>query len=154
MSKSGSFENNSETPKKNSRYFMFSLIFDWWHQATWETRIFTFFRGNFVGKDHFGNRYYEEKKSSKKILPHWHRARRWAVYSGIAEASAIPPGWNAWLQHTSNDIPEDGDERYSWEQEHIPNLTGTSAAYRPPGSILEGGKRSKATGDYEHWRPE
>ena len=29
------------------------------------------------------------------------------------------------------------------------NMTGTSQAYRPPGSILASGKRPKATGDYE-----
>jgi NADH:ubiquinone oxidoreductase subunit len=33
------------------------------------------------------------------------------------------------------------------------NMTGTEAAYRPPGSILATGKRPAATGDYESWRP-
>ena len=36
----------------------------------------------------------------------------------------------------------------------VPNLTGTKAAYRPPGHILKGGQRDKATGDYEAWTPE
>jgi NADH:ubiquinone oxidoreductase subunit len=41
-----------------------------------------------------------------------------------------------------------------WEKEHLPNLTGTAAAYRPPGSLLGGGQRAPATGDYEAWQPE
>jgi len=27
-------------------------------------------------------------------------------------------------------------------------------AYHPPGSILRGGRRARATGDYEPWTPE
>ncbi len=42
----------------------------------------------------------------------------------------------------------------SWEQHHVPNLTGTEGAYYPPGSLFEGGHRHRATGDYEAWKPE
>jgi len=35
----------------------------------------------------------------------------------------------------------------------VPNLTGTPAAYHPPGSVLHGGARAHATADYEPWRP-
>jgi len=35
----------------------------------------------------------------------------------------------------------------------VPNLTGTAEAYRPPGHVLAGGQRDKATGDYEPWKP-
>ena len=34
------------------------------------------------------------------------------------------------------------------------NLTGTGLAYRPPGHLKSGGRREKATGDYEAWKPE
>jgi NADH:ubiquinone oxidoreductase subunit len=40
-----------------------------------------------------------------------------------------------------------------WEKPHIPNLTGTIAAYRPSGAISRGGERQRATGDYEAWTP-
>jgi NADH:ubiquinone oxidoreductase subunit len=33
-------------------------------------------------------------------------------------------------------------------------MTGTRFAYHPPGSILRGGVRAPATGDYEAWTPE
>ena len=41
-----------------------------------------------------------------------------------------------------------------WQKEHLPNLTGTPEAYRPAGSLERGGKRARATGDYEAWQPE
>jgi NADH:ubiquinone oxidoreductase subunit len=44
--------------------------------------------------------------------------------------------------------------RHSWEKPHVPNLTGTPLAYHPPGSVLRGGHRQRATGDYEPWVPE
>ncbi|MEK9708301.1 MAG: NADH:ubiquinone oxidoreductase subunit NDUFA12, partial [Alphaproteobacteria bacterium] len=40
------------------------------------------------------------------------------------------------------------------QQEHVPNLTGTRAAYRPPGSVLQPGERRRGTGDYEPWTPQ
>ena len=43
--------------------------------------------------------------------------------------------------------------RRRWQKEHLPNQTGTKAAYRPQGSVLAGGRRAKATGDYEPWTP-
>ena len=49
---------------------------------------------------------------------------------------------------------QEGYARQSWGQEHRPNLTGTIYAHRPQGHILAGGKRKKATGDYEAWKPE
>jgi NADH:ubiquinone oxidoreductase subunit len=39
-------------------------------------------------------------------------------------------------------------------KERLPNLTGTPAAYLPPGAIERGGQRAPATGDYEAWRPD
>ena len=42
--------------------------------------------------------------------------------------------------------------RRPWEQPHVPNLTGSALAYRPPGSLLGG--RPAAQPDYEAWAPE
>lgn len=130
-----------------------SLVFDWWDQATWGTRIFTSFRGEFVGQDSFGNRYFQEKRRTRKVRVHWDRRRRWVIYKAIAEASTVPPEWNSWLQHTVDSPPSGEMSRYEWEKEHLPNLTGTATAYRPPGSALAEGQRDRATGDYEPWRP-
>ena len=111
------------------------------------TRLFTWWRGEHVGDDDAGNRYFRDKKRRAEL-----RERRWVVYAGEVEASAVPPDWHAWLHHTTRDVP-DGEARRAWQKEHRPNQTGGASAYRPPGHVLEGGKRQPTTGDYEPWRP-
>jgi NADH:ubiquinone oxidoreductase subunit len=82
------------------------------------------------------------------------RRRRWVIYNGVDDASRIPPEWHAWLHYTVDGTPSaDGPPAKPWQREHLCNLTGTDAAYRPPGHTLEGGRRSSATGDYEPWSP-
>ena len=49
---------------------------------------------------------------------------------------------------------EAGYNPHGWELPHVPNLTGTAAAYRPDGSILNPQKRPRVTGDYDAWSPE
>ena len=118
--------------------------------ATIGTRLFTMFRGEFVGRDEFANRYYREKRK-----PTGRRERRWVLYKDEDEASSVPPSWHGWLHHIVAETPAEKPPAVnSWEKPHLPNLTATSAAYRPPGHILEGGRRDRATGDYEPWRPE
>ena len=106
--------------------------------------------GKKVGVDQWGNRYFEAK--ARKGYNH---TRRWVMYQGEPEASKVPPEWHGWLHHQSDVLPDSSEKsfRRSWQKPHKPNLTGTSGAYRPPGHILEGGKRDKATGDYEAWVP-
>ena len=113
------------------------------------TRIFTAFRGRLIGTDEFGNKYYSERRRSKK-----NHERRWVIYFGEEEASSIPASWHGWLHH-SYEAPPSENSRVSkaWEKPHTPNMTGTANAYLPPGHVLKGGKRSPATGDYESWRP-
>ena len=114
------------------------------------TRLFTWLKGEMVGKDQMGNRYFQEKKAAEN----GHR-RRWVLYSKGQDASSVPPQWHGWMHHTVDQIPADGENiARPWQKEHMPNLTGTMLAYRPPGHLLKGGKRDKATGDYEAWKPE
>ena len=66
----------------------------------------------------------------------------------------MPPSWHGWLHHTVDVAPT--EESYTpreWEKPHVPNMTGTPAAYRPSGSTLASGRRPKATGDYQPWTP-
>ena len=53
--------------------------------ATFGTKLFTRFHGVKVGQDSFGNVYYREKKPSNGV-----RERRWVIYGGEAEGSAVP----------------------------------------------------------------
>lgn len=75
------------------------------------------------------------------------------MYKGAPEASSVPPEWHGWLHHQTDEVPSEEAFRRPWQKPHKPNMTGTSGAYHPPGHILEGGKRSKGTGDYEAWTP-
>ncbi|MGH7050907.1 MAG: NADH-ubiquinone oxidoreductase subunit NDUFA12 family protein, partial [Acetobacteraceae bacterium] len=49
------------------------------------TLLFTWFRGRFVGRDDAGNRYFEERRPRRGL-----RSRRWVLYAGRPEASAVP----------------------------------------------------------------
>lgn len=111
------------------------------------TALYTLFFGRLVGSDAFGNRYYERNAM------HGARSQRWVMYRGVAEPSKVPPEWHGWLHHVEGALPQDLQKPYRWQKPHQQNLTGTNGAYYPPGSILSGGKRDKATGDYQAWKP-
>lgn len=107
-------------------------------------------RAKHVGTDQLGNKYY-----SAKPRKGYNRNRRWVIYKGEPEASNVPPEWHGWLHHQTDTVPDaNSGYRRVWQKPHRPNLTGTDQAYRPPGHVLSGGQRDKATGDYEAWKPE
>ncbi len=115
------------------------------------THLLTVRRGERVGDDEYGNVYYRERGAKN-----WRDERRWVIYPEASEieASLVPPGWNAWLHHNREKSPtEEPLPAKRWEQEHVPNLSGTAHAYVPPGHESRGGHRDHATGDYEAWRP-
>jgi NADH:ubiquinone oxidoreductase subunit len=117
-------------------------FFTWWNGQTLGTRFFTWRKGEFVGSDESGNRYYRERSGK----------RRWVIYNGLAEASAIPPGWHGWMHHRTDEPPAPYTPR-DWETPHEPNLTGSAHAYRPPGSVLHPHPRTPGGPDYEPWKP-
>lgn len=126
-------------------------IFGWTSGATLGTLFTIAKRGELVGTDEFGNRYYLSRDSSS----YDGRRRRWVVYNGYADASKVPPEWHGWLHYTFDEAPtEQPLPRRVWEKDHLPNLTGTPMAWRPQGSLAAEGRRPAATGDYEAWRPE
>ena len=112
--------------------------------GTW---LFTKLRGELVGTDAEGNRYFQDKR-----VIAGRRRKRWVVYDGVAEASRVPPDWHGWLHHTNNSIPPVGGlPRQAWQKDHEANHTGTSEAYLPPGHTLSVGDKPKP--HYEAWRP-
>jgi NADH:ubiquinone oxidoreductase subunit len=111
-------------------------------------RLHSAISGRKIGTDRFGNVYFEGKRK----LPVYGRARRWVIYAGAPEASAVPPEWHAWLHHTT-EAPLSETKRYAWQKEHQPTLTGTPDAYRPPGHDYVGGRQRSNGGDYEAWTP-
>ena len=126
-------------------------LFTWWNGQTLNTRFTVWRKGEFVGSDVLGNRYYRAKSAIPDSIPE----HRWVVYNGYSEASAIPPGWYGWMHHRLEAPPAKDDYRpREWEKPHQPNLTGTAAAYRPPGSLLNPGKPAVPAPSYQAWRPE
>ncbi len=122
----------------------FLMLFVWWRGATWGTLLTTLLYGRFVGADEFGNRYYQNRSGS----------RRWVIYNGTVEASRVPPEWHGWLHFTFKEPPTIAPLKApSFEQEYVPNLSGTAGAYRPEGSLAGRGERAPATADYEAWSP-
>jgi NADH:ubiquinone oxidoreductase subunit len=128
-----------------------SEIFSWWGGNTWGTRLFTWRQGVLVGRDGQGNHYYTQRSGIGPLgVP-----RRWVIYQHLADASKVPAEWHSWLHHTV-DMPPTKDAYVAkpWQKPHVMNMTGTPQAWRPKGSILSGGTRPKATGDYKAWKPD
>ena len=108
--------------------------------------LLTWWKGELVGEDEFGNRYYLEKGTLSRS-----RRRRWVIYKGAVEASKAPPEWHAWLHRTSDAPPSEKLlENKPWQKPHMPNLSGTAQAYRPPGQRDHDQGMPPA---YQPWRP-
>lgn len=117
--------------------------------STVQIRLFTLLRGRHVGTDAMGNRYYSGRPRRGT-----RRERRWVIYAGEPDASKVPPQWHGWLHRQTDEPPVSMQTRAKpWQKEHKPNMTGTDQAYFPPGHILKGSRRDRATGDYEAWTP-
>ena len=130
---------------------MLKAIFTWWNGGALGLKFTVACRGVFVGQDDYGNKYYE---ATKIIDGDAGRRRRWVKYRGYAEPSKVPAEWHGWLHHTFELPPtQEPLKRQPWEQDHLPNLTGTRFALKPAGSIARGGTRPSATGDYQAWKP-
>ena len=126
-------------------------FFTWWNGQTLNTRYYTWRNGEAVGQDEFGNRYYRAKSAIPDSIPE----RRWVIFNGYSEASAIPPGWHGWMHHRVDTLPAaDNYIPREWQKPHQPNATGTADAYRPPGSIVGAGRPAVPAADYKAWKPE
>lgn len=126
-------------------------FFTWWNGATLNTLFYTWRKGEFMGTDELGNRYYRAKSAIPDSIPE----RRWVIFSGYSEASQVPPGWHGWMHHRVDHPPGPSDlKQREWEKPHQENLTGSATAYRPPGSIASGVKPRKQDRGYTAWQPE
>ena len=126
------------------------IIFTWWHSQTFGTALMTWWRGDFVGSDEQGNRYYQDKKNISLNGTH---PRRWVVYNGDVDASRVPPEWHGWLHYTVDQTPVAAPpQHHAWEQPHQMNLTGTRNAHKPtPTGQIDGAAQNAG---YQSWRPE
>ena len=114
-------------------------IFTWWNKQTVGTFIYTLFRGKFVGRDQFGNKYYSNTKG-----------KRWVIYNNTVEPSKIPPEWHLWIHFLTIKKPKDIKNKFPWQKQHEENLTGTIKAYKPEGSLRSDSKKNMKK--YETWK--
>ncbi len=134
----------------------FLKFFTWWNSQTFGTQFTIWRHGVFVGEDEFGNRYYRSRFAKDPALGH---ERRWVVYNGYADASAIPPGWYGWMHHRIAEPPTSASyQPRVWQKPHKPNATGTAmpiarrvrrwppASVRRPPATTRPGRRVSDTG--------
>ncbi len=113
------------------------------------TKIYTWLKGNLVGSDDLGNKYYSSSKDFKDL-----KAKRWVMFNGEVEASNIPPHWHAWLHKSIDNPPIDYSHKYKWQKNHKPNMTGTSDAYFPSSHPLSKNyDPEKKEKEYKSWTP-
>ena len=125
-------------------------IFTWWDGATIGTQLWSSRNGEHVGTDAQGNKYYRSKS-----VKDGERERRWVIYEGANDASRVPSEWHGWLHGSYDELPESHlPPPRIWEADYTPNATGTQNKYLPNGALERGGKRARATGDYESWTPD
>jgi len=142
--------NRCETGQYPLWIYEIRIYRDWFFIMHWLSRLNIKLRSKRVGKDEFGNCYYESRKTRNNGRP-----RRYVIYKGTPEASKVPADWHGWLHYTETDLPpEGGYAKQAWQLPHQPNLTGTIHAYRPAGHLLRLGRRRQAIGDYQPWKPE
>lgn len=115
----------------------------WWNGQTLNTQVWTARHGQKVGEDAQGNIFYQTRDGK----------RRWVIFNGESEASRVSPEWHGWLHHTWDQPPTTAPlPAKAWQKPHVENLTGTAAAYAPPGSIRRADPVERR--DYEAWAPE
>tara|TARA_Y100000590_G_scaffold392598_1_gene470115 strand:- start:823 stop:1239 length:417 start_codon:yes stop_codon:yes gene_type:complete len=126
--------------KKDFKFVIsfFKSIFIWWNRQTFGTFIYTLLTGKFVGSDEFGNKYYINSKG-----------KRWVIYKNKVESSRIPPEWHLWIHFLVKNVPNNNN-KFKWQKKYEENLTGTSKAYKPDGSLRSDSKKSMKK--YETWK--
>lgn len=87
--------------------------------------------GNLMGKDQFGNRYFENLNAEEEV-PGRHRWVDFAQHD--FNATQVPAEWHSWLSHIRKDPPPEDRVMQNlsppWKAPWIENLTGTRGVYR------------------------
>jgi NADH:ubiquinone oxidoreductase subunit len=120
-----------------------------------------FKEGSLVGRDQFGNKYFESRAEQSGRT-------RWVKYANTNaceyDPSQVPPEWHHWLHHMSDAAPTPSaaesaaaSSSSSWLKEpkykipYTPNLTWSKNAYTPPGHYLSQDRTIRTP--YTKWRP-
>ena len=84
------------------------------------------------------------------ISPSGSRTSPIPVINNEVEASKIPPEWHSWIHFVTNQIPDINMPKFSWQKKYVENLTGTSWAHKPDGSLRLNTRKNMKK--YEVWK--
>ncbi|KAI9329256.1 NADH ubiquinone oxidoreductase subunit NDUFA12-domain-containing protein [Obelidium mucronatum] len=81
--------------------------------------------GTLVGKDQFGNEYYENRQDMMG-------RDRWVLYDKWNyDATQVPPEWHQWLSRFTDDIPSEKTiPKPFYTTTSVENFTGSSGAFK------------------------
>jgi len=101
---------------------------EWWRQMQY---IGDAKSGVLVGKDQFGNRYYENMNAEEEVPGR----QRWVDFAQHEyHASQVPPEWHSWISHIRKDPPTNDSVIKNmtppWQTPWVENLTGTRGAFK------------------------
>jgi len=111
--------------------------------------------GRLVGKDKFGNQYFEDKTAPML-------RDRWVVFATKdADPTTVPGEWHQWLHRIGDAPPESvAAERKFFQVSHTPNTTGVvftepDRTYTPHNFLLNKNFGTNYTADplIEEWQP-
>ncbi|PPR02476.1 hypothetical protein CVT24_002025 [Panaeolus cyanescens] len=107
---------------------------EWWRQMQY---IGDAKSGTYVGKDQFGNRYFENRNGEEEI-PGRHRWVDFAQHD--FNATQVPPEWHSWISHIRKEPPTNDSVMQNlsppWQAPYVENLTGTRGAYKPYNTVV------------------
>lgn len=104
--------------------------------------FFMWCKGEFVGEDEFGNKYYKECGGKKC----------WVVYNGLVEVLFILLGWYGWIYYCVDMVLfEESYKVKFWQQFYEVNYIGMFGVYCLYGFILIFEKCLEVIGDYQVW---
>ena len=87
-----------------------------------------------VGKDEFGNLYYEHNKNLTSVG----KKKRFCIYNGTPESSRVPAVFHSWLHYAVDNINIGKFlPTHKWLKQHTINMTGTSMAQKPSKSKVK-----------------
>ncbi|KAH9482470.1 NADH dehydrogenase [ubiquinone] 1 alpha subcomplex subunit N7BM [Psilocybe cubensis] len=107
---------------------------EWWRQMQY---IGDAKAGTYVGKDQFGNRYFENRNPEEEV-PGRHRWVDLAQHE--YNATQVPPEWHSWIHHIRKEPPTNDPVMQAssppWKGTYVENLTGTRGAYKSYNTVV------------------
>lgn len=110
-------------------------------------------KGELVGEDELGNKYYQDVSSQQG-------RNRWVVPPNADDYSAanVPRGWHGWLHHANDEpgLPDAAAPTYEDDAPRFARGTSSAGTYLPKGhfSRAKPGEVTRSWARYQSWTPD